>query len=58
MDYSKSWVNSEFCSLTFGDVRLSETPRGKPRGISLLQASLPPIFVPLFFYIFSNNFFV
>jgi hypothetical protein len=37
---------------------LGETPRGKPRGISLLQASLPPIFVPLLFYITSNYFLV
>jgi hypothetical protein len=31
-----------------------ETPRGKPRGISLLQASLPPIFVTLFFDVSTN----
>ncbi len=35
-----------------------ETPRGKPRGISLLQASLPSIFLPLIFYISTNRCFV
>jgi hypothetical protein len=49
-----NFINTHKINLQVKFFYLSETPRGKPRGISLLQASLPPIFVTLFFDVSTN----